>query len=228
MNPKISVVVPVLGRPGNAQPLADSFRAASTVAELWFVTSPGDDAQVEACFETGYPAVMADWPAGPGDFARKINRAVRVTRAPWIFQGADDIRFHPGWDTALLACAERTGALVIGTQDGGNPSVKVGRHSTHTLIARAYIGEVGASMDGPGSVFSTAYGHQYCDVELVELAKARGVWAFCDEARVEHLHPFWHGRDRMDATYEKGLASSRADERVFRTRERLWKRPARV
>lgn len=233
---EIAVVVPVLGRPGNARPVAESLAAATKVPyRLVFVATLGDGHQIteclavaNECYAAGLSAhVRIMRPSVHGDFARKLNDAYAFTDEPWIFQAADDVTFEPGWDVALLDCAERTGALVIGTQDGGNPSVKKGLHSTHTLISRAYCDDPGASMDGPGTVFSVAYGHQYTDTELVELAKARGVWAFCDEAKVTHHHPFWVGRDRMDDTYRKGLATSAEDARVYRQRSRLWA-PGRV
>lgn len=216
----IVVIAPVLGRPLNAEPLA---RSLGDAHRLVFVCSRGDDEQIAACEATWADVIVAPWEAGHADFAKKCNLAYRLTDEPWLFQAADDVRFHAGWDTAALAVAERTGALVIGTQDGHNPSVKAGTHSTHTLIARSYVDDPGASMDGPGSVFSDAYGHQFCDTELVAVAKWRGVWAFADGARVTHEHPFWVGRDRMDATYRKGLASSSEDARLFRKRERMWK-----
>ncbi len=230
----IAVIVPVLGRPKNAAPLAESLAHATTLPHrLVFVCSPHDPEQVAACDDAASEYVAqgrsafvlhTSRQAGPSDFAHKINLAVRFTEEPWVFQAADDVRFEPGWDTALMDCAEATGALVIGTDDGGNPTVIAGKHSTHTLIARSYIEDPGASMDGPGSAFSTAYGHQYVDTELCQLAMSRGVWAFCKQARVTHLHPFWVGRNRTDDTYRKGLATSRQDARIYAQRSRMWTR----
>lgn len=226
----IAVVVPVLGRPQNAQPLADSLAAATTLPHvLVFIGSPDDDAQERACIRAveRYPgqaklAVMRADP-GPADFALKIQRGYELTDAPWIFQAADDVTFQPGWDTALMDCAERTGALVIGTNDDANPTVKRGIHSTHSLIARSYIDDPGASMDGPGTVFSTAYAHAYVDNELVQLAKHRGVWAFAADSHVTHRHWVW-GTAPKDATYERGAASMVADGRVYQQRSRMWTR----
>lgn len=226
----IAVFVPVLGRPQNAAPLAANLAdVTDTDYRLVFVVSPDDREQQAACEATYGDTLMMLRDPGPGDFARKINAAYRLTDEPWIFQAADDVRFEPGWDTALMSRARTTGALVIGTQDGGNPTVKRGLHSTHTLIARSYIDDPGASMDGPGTVFSEAYGHQWCDTELVAVAKARGVWAFCDDARVTHLHPFWvgqpaRGRMQLDATYTRGMSTATADAKLFRERSRMWRR----
>ncbi len=220
----IAVIVPVLGRPQNAQPLANSLAAATTVPyRLVFVCSIGDEEQSVACQQTGVDVLHAPWKSGHADFAKKVNLAYREMTETWLFQAADDVRFEPGWDRALLECHERTGALVIGTQDGGNPEVKRGRHSTHTLIARSYIDDPGASMDGAGTVFSEAYGHQYCDLELVEVAKRRKVWAFCDEARVTHEHPFWNRDVPRDDTYRKGMDASRHDRVIYARRGRMWR-----
>ncbi len=221
----IVVVVPVLGRPQNAASVARSLAENTTLEHrLVFVCSPGDHEQIAACDRTSADVAIASATAAPGDFARKVNWAVSLTDDPWVFQAADDVRFEPGWDTALMDCHERTGALVIGTDDGGNPMVRAGKHSTHTLIARSYIEDPGASMDGPGTVFSEAYAHQWCDTELVQLAMARGVWAFAKDAKVTHLHPFWKGRELLDDTYRRGLASSREDARMYMRRSRLWAR----
>ncbi len=219
----IAVIVPVLGRPQNAAPLAESLAYATTVPHrLVFVCSPDDRVQQAACDDTWGDVLRITQQPGPGDFARKVNQAVAVTDEPWVFQAADDVRFEPGWDTALMECAEQTGALVVGTDDGGNPTVIAGKHSTHTLIARSYIEDPGASMDGPGTAFSTAYGHQYVDTELVQLAMSRGVWAFCKQSRVTHLHPFWVGRNGMDDTYRRGLKTSQQDHRIYQQRSRMW------
>jgi glycosyltransferase involved in cell wall biosynthesis len=221
----ILIVVPVLNRPQNAEKVAASLHAATTLPyRLVFVCSPGDTEQIAAVDATGSDYIVTPWKPGHADFARKVNLAYRLTDEPWIFQAADDVRFEAGWDEALMACHERTGALVIGTQDGGNPAVKRGQHSTHTLIARSYADDPGASMDGTATVFSEAYGHQMCDVELVQVAMARKVWAFCDEARVIHEHPFWDRAVAQDDTYRRGLESTRLDQGVFARRGAMWKR----
>ena len=128
----IVVVCPVLNRAQNAQPLADSLAAASPGVRLVFVVSPGDDAQQKACQATGADVLWATWPAGHGDFARKVNHAARWTRERFVFQGADDIDFSAGWDDEAIRVAEDTGAGVVGTNDNANPVVKQGRHATRS------------------------------------------------------------------------------------------------
>lgn len=187
---------------------------------LLFVCSQDDDDEIAACSEAG-DVLVVEWPAGAGDYARKINAGYRATTEPFIFTGADDLVFHEGWAREALELASETGAGVVGTDDLWNPAVRRGDHSTHSLIRRAYVEQDGASWDGPGVVYHEGYDHQFVDTELVAVAMQRGRWAFCRAARVEHLHPFAH-KGEMDATYRKGLAHGRDDRRLYESRRRLY------
>lgn len=220
---EIAVIVPVLARPANARPLVDSFLASDADAELWFVASPGDTGQLDACYATGQATLVATWEPGPGDYAAKIQRGFDLTRAPFVLLGADDLRFHPGWDRALLAVAREFDVGVVGTNDLGNSAVVAGRHSTHPLVARCYIDQYGGAFGEPRQVYHAGYSHQFVDVELVELAKHRGCYAHCPDAVVEHLHPLWR-KGEMDATYRKGQADGAADRRLFEQRQAMWLR----
>lgn len=220
---KILVAIPVLNRPQRVQPLLDDLRSSQQDVKLepLFIVSSSDTPEVHALMKARAPFLTVDWAPEHGDFARKMQYAYEETDEEWIFQAADDVSFAPGWADHAIATAEETGALVIGTQDGGNPSVKSGNHSTHTLIKRTYCDAPGASLDGPGTIFTTAYSHQWTDTELVELAKHRGVWAFSHDSIVTHHHPMW-SKGQMDATYQKGLADSRADHQTFLQRKSQW------
>ena len=223
----ISIVVPVLGRDHQIEPLLENISQATSVDhEVVFVCSPNDLSARKECEASGARTLISTWPPGAGDFAKKIAVAYANTDREWIFQGATDIEFSTGWDIAALETARKTGALVVGTNDEGNPSVVLGNHSTHTLIARSYCDNPGASMDGPGSVFSLEYAHNFVDQELVNLAKARGVWAFAQDSVVRHNHPHW-GRAEMDSTYTLGLSSFGRDRITFNRRRMLWAKPAR-
>jgi hypothetical protein len=225
---EIVIVVPVLGRPHNAGPLATNIAEATTVPyRLVFVCSPDDTPQAAACqqlLHDGLASVLTmDAPATRGDFARKVNAAYQMTREPFLFQAADDVVFHPGWAEACLAAIDAGGFGVCGTNDLANPVVRRGLHSTHSLIRRSYIDDPGASADGPGTVFSEAYWHQWVDNELVGLAKARGAYVTAPGALVEHRHPVWRTAPD-DATYRRGSEHAREDARLFRQRQRRFSR----
>ncbi len=213
----IDILVPVLGRPANVGPFLESVTVTKAPHRLIFICSKRDRVQIEACRETGAETWVVDWNAGRGDFARKINWAYERTEAEWVFQGADDIRFHPGWDSFALGTARRSGKRVIGTNDLHNPLVKRQLHSTHTLFARSYIEELGGTEDGTGKVFCELYDHQFVDTEFIEVAKRREEWVFSPHSHVEHLHPAW-GLAHTDPTYQKAVRHTGLDFRLYRRR----------
>src|SRR3990172_3494559 len=178
----IAILIPVLGRPERAKPLVESIRSSASVTHrVLFLCSPSDGEGIHAYGSIG-DMVIVEWNPGPGDFARKTNRGLAETSEPFVFCGATDLTFQPGWDTAALAVAEETGAGVIGTWDGANPAVKAGRHSTHSLVRRSYAENPGCTADGTGTIYCELYDHQCVDNELCELAQTRGQWAFAAES----------------------------------------------
>jgi hypothetical protein len=222
----ISIQIPVLNRPRNANIVASSIFAASQLEiEVLFVCSRGDHAQYDACAATGEDIMLVSWEAGPGDFAKKHNAAYHQTTAPYVLLGADDLEFDYGWDVEAMEVASNTHAGVIGTQDEANPLVKRGKHSTHPIVARDYIDIRGGTWhDGPGVVLHEGYAHQYVDTELVACAISRGEWAFARRSVVRHLHPMYphqgRGRTPMDDTYRKALGDAAADNAIFVGRQR--------
>lgn len=219
---EIVVLAPVLRRPDRALPVAQSLRATGD-HRLVFLCSPGDREESRACQSVmtvveNVEVVIVPWESGSGDYARKINYGVRHTSEPWIFQGADDLHFHDGWAEVALSHARRTGKRVIGTNDLGNVRVIRGRHSTHSLVARSYIEELG-TLDGPGAMMHEGYFHNFCDDEMIATARARKEFAMAIDARVEHLHPNW-GKGARDKTYDKGEARFAEDRQVFYRRVR--------
>ncbi len=219
----IDLLIPVLGRPQNAQPLVESIHAATSVPHtILFVCSRGDDAQIEACKTTNSVVLLID--GGDFEYARKINHAavypLRKKAHEFVFLGADDIHFHDGWDLAALEVHENTGKPVIGTNDLGNPTVMAGRHATHNLVHRSYIER--GTIDEPGKLLHEGYHHNYCDTEFIDTARSRNAWVFAPGSHVEHLHYIWHkGKD--DDIYAKGRAMYGPDGRTYRDRKRLWR-----
>jgi hypothetical protein len=229
----VAVIVPVLARPHRVEPLLASL-ADEPRAWPVFIASEGDHEEIAAIErERTTPGGMVvaglrtDTYPDRGQYAMKINDGYRWAAAlsaddappTWLFTGADDLTFHPGWLDAALAAHEQHGGRVVGTNDMWNPSVRNGRHSTHSLIRMDYIAELGCSFDGPGIVYHDGYDHQCVDNEAVFVAKQRGEFVHAADSFVEHLHPFAK-KGKMDATYEKALARGRDDIRLFRDRQR--------
>lgn len=218
----IDIVIPVLSRPQNAEKVVNSIVGATSVEfTITFVCTKGDEAEIEAVEATGEQFVVVPWPAGHGDGAMKWNSGYRYGEYPYVFLGADDLEFTPGWDERVLEVAEKSHAGVTGTNDDANPYVKRGLHSTHSLVSRLYIDSVGGTWhNGPGIVYCEEYEHQWVDTELVAAAKQRGEWAFAHRSVVRHLHPIFNKATPYDDTYRKALSGAKHDSALFRERQR--------
>jgi glycosyltransferase involved in cell wall biosynthesis len=157
-------------------------------------------------------------------FAENINAGVAKSDADFVLIVGDDVEFLPGWFEEAQKLTDRYD--VIGTNDSEpgrvrNPDVAAGRHADHFLIRRSYIEDEGASLDGPGVAMPECYGHWYTDKEVIELAKARGVFGFAEECRIVHHHPGYDGREDLrdaDPVYAKAPKSSDADRKTFMSR----------
>jgi hypothetical protein len=217
----IDILIPVLGRPKNAARVAQSIRENTEAPHMTiFLCSRGDTAEIEACRGTG----CVVWLVDDDRYAAKINAGVRVDiggePSEFIFLGADDLAFHPGWDTAALAMHYETGNAVIGTNDLGNPTVMRGKHATHSLVHRWYVGL--GTIDEPGKLLHEGYDHNWVDTEFIETAMMRGHFAFAFDSHVEHLHPFWK-KGPTDVIYKRGQKNYHRDQALFRERRRLWR-----
>lgn len=231
----IAVLVPVLGRPQRVRPFVESCAAASTlVTRVVFLVTMTDHEELSAvrhamlAMPEFVEAHLLPTLEG-GDYARKINLGVRETDEPWVFQAGDDLRFHAGWDVTALAKDTGPHVGVIGTNDLGNPLVRAGKHSTHSLIRRTYIEEHG-TIDEPGKALHEGYWHCWVDNELIETAKHRRAYFAAQRSHVEHLHYIWRVRPgsrefkgENDATYKRGQLQYAADRRLYERRRRLWR-----
>lgn len=213
----LAVLVPVLDRPQNVEPLLASITAATPQPwRVLFIADPDDHPEREAIRRVLGPSVHVA--AHPGTYAQKINAGIRATSEPLLFLGADDLDFKPGWLEA--ATAKLTDGIgVVGTNDLGNERVKRGVHATHSLVTRAYAER--GQVDGKPGLLHEGYHHWKVDDELVATAKHRGAWAFAADSHVEHLHPYWN-KAEMDETYRKGEEHRRLDAKRFRRRVGLW------
>jgi hypothetical protein len=219
---RVAILIPVLARPQRVEPLLTSIR--STVGggvEPLFLCSPGDSAEIGAIERCGARHEVMGWKAGRGDYARKMNRGIAVAAAEGfthVFLGADDLNFKTDWLKQAVATQKDTDACVIGTNDLGNPRVKIGRHSTHSLIDLDYR-HMG-SLDG-GALLHEGYWHNFVDDELIQTAVYRGTFAASRASIVEHLHPDWQKAER-DSTYAKGKQNWGLDRALYDRRCVMW------
>lgn len=218
--PAAALVCPLYGRPFRTAAFVEACaRAATGPQTVYLVCSADRDTDIAAAEATDATVIVLDGPRQPGDWARKINAGYRTTTEPILVLLGDDVRPRPGWHDEV-ANAYTQGWGVIGTQDLGNRRVLAGLHSTHPAVARWYCDEHG-TVDGPGQVVSEAYTHNFTDDELVETAKARELWTFCNTAVLEHHHPSW-GKSEMDWVYALGREGYDKDRWTLEMRAHLW------
>lgn len=216
---EVVVVVPALRRPHRVAPLLESLALATdSPHRALFVLTEDDHEERAAVRAIGADYLTLPGPHRPGDYARKINLAVRETDEALIFTGADDLYFHPGWLEAAVAYLDGT-VGVVGTNDLSNRRVMRGDHSTHSLITRAYA-ELG-TIDEPDKVLHEGYPHEYVDDELIGTARYRNAFAFAKRSHVEHLHPLY-GKMPTDELYDQHARRMRQGRRVFDRRRHLW------
>ena len=213
------IILPVLGRPHRVQPVLESVETGTPEPhKTVFVVTRGDTAVTSAIVEAG-----ADWivirPISRGDYASKINLAYELSDQPYLFTGADDLNFHPGWLTHALAKMTE-GIGVVGTNDLGHPGTKRGTHSTHSLISRAYADEYG-TIDQPHKIYHEGYWHEYVDNELVATALKRKAYAHARDSIVEHLHPFF-GKAPQDPLYKQFHTRMVQGRTLYQERRKLW------
>ena len=207
-----AVLVPVMGRPQNADKFMRSLKASSAQAKAYAIANVNDQPTIDAWQKAGAKVIVTTYTT----FAEKVNFGYYSTDEPWLLLVGDDVHFHPGWLEAAQS-AGAAGASVIGTNDLRNPRVRKGSHTCHPLIRRSYIKEQGASWDGPGLIAHEGYGHWYVDDEIVVAAKQRDVWTMALDSVVEHLHPLF-GNAPEDETYKLGWSKAAADRKHFEGR----------
>ena len=223
-SPTLAVLVPVLNRPANVEPLVTSFLTGCfDNARLIFISEVGDIEEREAISRiANFTRITEVSSLDAHTWPEKTNLGVECITADWYLFGADDIRFTPGWWEATEQLRNNPAISVIGTNDqqldgsGGNPRVQVEQLVIHPLVRATYIRDHG-TIDQPGVAVHPGYSHWCCDDELLWTAKLRGAYAYCPEAHIPHMHPYF-GAGEMDDVYRAGEANSEADMALWADR----------
>lgn len=213
----VSVVVPTMGRAHKLQRVAANIReTTASPHEILMVAEPGDQATRDAIL--AIPRVRLILNQRKSCYAGAINTAASVMTGRYLFTGSDDLKFHPGWDTAVLSVM-KDGVQVGGTNDLLHPMVPTGEHATHYLVSRSYITTTGGVPDKePGLVLNEDYDHGCTDSEFIGVARTRGVFAPCLQSVVEHLHVEAR-KSPDDATYQRGRAHHDTDQALWLARQ---------
>lgn len=213
----VVVLIPVLSRPHLVEPLvANLLTSTELELRILFLCSEGDDEEIEAVKRTASDYLTLDAPPAQGQYAKKINLGYRESDEEWLFLGADDVEFGRGWLETAMEYGDK-GLHVIGTNDLANAYVKQGLLATHSLIRRSYADDPGASLDGSGVIYHEGYSHNFVDVELSVIARARGVFGYAQHCIVKHNHPLFR-KAVNDPTYAVGLKDFDSDRALLCSR----------
>src|SRR5689334_12628974 len=110
LNPRVAVLVPVLGRPHRVKATLRGFTRTSP-ARVLFIADPDDADELRALRRA-----KAEFIAPGGNYASKIAAGVEATRKPFVFTAADDLQPLAGWFEAAVAAM--TGRIeVVGVND---------------------------------------------------------------------------------------------------------------
>lgn len=212
----VAVIVPVMNRPQNVDPLVESLLASTSKARMYFVVDYDDEQELEAVMRNEDCELIVNYSESK-TFATKCNLGYRETDEPWLLFIGDDVMFHPGWrEAALEAAGDRYS--FVSTNDLGNRAVMLGLHATHPMIRRTWIDNHGASFDGASTVCHEGYTHWFVDNEWTMVAKRASQFVYAENAIIEHLHPLWNkGAD--DDVYRLGQRGSTADQQLWMRRK---------
>lgn len=219
---RLGILIPVLRRPKNVQPLIKSLAASTPdIFTVLFICDRGDEEELDAIVAAAKRRDWILWTAMPpgATYAEKINHGVRVLDRPLYFFGADDLRFRHGWIEAAVSVMKATGAGAVGTNDLCNPRVMAGEHATHFLVRRDYADL--PLIDGGRGPLCEEYPHEYVDDEFIGTAKKRGMYAHAAASKVQHLHPL-NGTAPVDDLYAAIPERMAAGLPIHERRKVLW------
>ena len=209
----LAILVPVLNRPHRVEPLLVSI-ADATPEQHRVIFAASDEATIAELERLGATYITDE--GGPeGTWPKRINRLYREVNEPYIFCGADDLLFHPGWfHAAMIVMQDIDG--VVAVNDLMNSA------GVHLLISRNYIETVGAAMGEPlGTVMCEKFAHAYVDDFARRTALHHGRWGYAKESIVEHLH-VGNGKAPMDSTYLLGESTMTSGAEMYRSLDYLF------
>jgi glycosyltransferase involved in cell wall biosynthesis len=203
---QIAVLIPTFGRPHKLDKLIANFKRNSKQSTLYFIIDPIDKLSKEKLKPNSneYSVLSIK-----GEYQKAINYGYKNTKEPFIFCGADDILFTKGWEEKLLNIMEDEKIMVTGGIDDWVCSGS-GVHTSHPLIRRTYIDDIGCPQGYKGYIYNPNRQHYHIDIELEQVAWHRGVIKICKECVIEHNH-FFNKKAEKDSTYDRSYQLIKSD-----------------
>lgn len=186
----IAILCPTRGRPEQFERMAESVRAASINAEVYWTGGEYESRYRERCrgpyhgLHENLPTVMK-WNA-------LAKQAMMINGVNLFMLGSDDMYFDtPGWDKALLDHYNKleNKIHVYALQDSRDAD-----GTPHVIVTREYI-------EALGYFVPPIFLHWFVDSWTVEIAKANNVFTHFREYTLVHDKP--SDRGHADATHSR-------------------------
>lgn len=218
--PRISILCPTRGRPGNVLRLIRSALATADGPVEFVFYVDADDAPTRSLLQElsgRIPGLILSTLVGPRIVLSEMwNRCAEIARADVLMHAGDDITFDSaGWDARVLAEFDKYPDRLVFVH--GDDRLQGANLGTHGFLHRRWIEAVGYFVP---PYFSSDYN----DTWLTEVADKLGRRRYLPEVVTEHHHPL-AGKAEWDTTHRDRLArgaedhvaelyASKADERM--------------
>ena len=203
--PKVSVLLPVRGRPIETSALFPRLVAtAQAPYELAVVVDADRELYQLLRPQLGARVTFNRTRQG---YWKCLRQAARVTDGEFVVTLANDLLPGAGWLKRALDAHQMTfgqGEGLIGFNDG----IHFGEHAAHFLVNRALLKRWYGD-----DYFPVCYGHNFGDVEISLRALEEGKFAVANFAVMFHNH--WFNGAVKDVVYDEGYASNEQDRQIF-------------
>ncbi len=205
--------------------LPSAYRAQNLARCLRMLYSTLDDNQVEiliSCVEDDAESIAVVGGYQPvqllirtiAEYQRGViyahNELARRSTGDALACFADDLLPSDHWLTNCLRHLERMGGGVVGYNDlYSDGSV----YAAHFVVARSFLVQ-----HMGGVLFPPHYYCWWCDREISDKAQALGLYAWAQDAIVEHRH-YSFGKVSIDRTYADAIPHHEQDRVLYETRK---------
>jgi len=207
----VSIIIPTRQRLDRLLHTITSLRDAGATGLTELVIVVDNDPEIYDYLKAKHLADILIYNTERLEAVASWNTGAAMANGDYLFTGADDIIFKPGWlDRALEAMQSRNyGVVAINDMHNGPDGP-----ATHVLINRQF------SRDHLGGVlWCPHYVHYFIDTEVKIRAATIGRFHWCKEAIVEHQHPA-AGKAKNDSLYQESQKWWEQDERTFNERQK--------
>lgn len=193
LNPKVSIVIPTLGREEQLKKLVDSLPSLTEWTNFEVIVK-------QDSFEnrSGAP--------------KMVKQGVDESTGDFVCFLGNDCRPQKGFLRRAIEAMYRNFPLgdgLIGLNDG---FWRKGEIATHWLGSKKLLPHLG------GEFFHTGYSHAGCDNELTGRCQLLGKYAWAEDAKIDHDHPTTKGQAAADYVHHLAYTKVKEDRELLKRR----------